>query len=197
MSQQRNRRRPSVEGLEQRCLLAASLSEFPGVTPQSGATDITTGPDGRLWFTEYFADRIGIVSSTTHQITEIPLPSTITGPAGITGGSDGDVWFAANQGFGVINPSTHSVILISSSVFPGELTAGPDGNIWFGERGAGGMVGEISPTTHAITTYALPILEGDIPAISGITTGPDGNIWFAESVSSGLSSETLGGRRFH
>jgi streptogramin lyase len=35
------------------------LTEFTIPTPNSGPAGITTGPDGNLWFAEYFADKIG------------------------------------------------------------------------------------------------------------------------------------------
>ena len=56
------------------------------------------------------------------------------------------------------------------------ITAGPDGNVWFTDRGDN-AVGEINPTTHAISLYPVPT-AGAWPF--GIAAGPDGNIWFAE-----------------
>ena len=38
-------------------------------------------------------------------------------------------------------------------------------------------IGEINPTTDAISLFASP--GGDL--LGGITAGPDGNLWFAES----------------
>ena len=74
---------------------------------------------------------------------------------------------------------------------PYAITLGPDGNLWFTEfmsiQNANGSfanyIGEINPTTHAITQIQLPVAPGAAGAgagPAGITPGPDGNIWFVE-----------------
>ena len=54
---------------------------------------------------------------------------------------------------------------------------GPDGNMWFTESAAG-KIGEINPTTHAITEFPTPTANSGPVAI---VAGPDGNMWFTES----------------
>jgi hypothetical protein len=60
---------------------------------------------------------------------------------------------------------------------PTGITAGPDGNLWF-TNSTQGQVGEINPSTHAISQFALPM--NGFPL--GITAGPDGNLWFTEAL---------------
>jgi streptogramin lyase len=60
--------------------------------------------------------------------------------------------------------------------YPGGITAGPDGNLWFTEISAN-AVGMINPTTHAISSFAIPTSNSQP---RGITSGPDGNLWFIE-----------------
>ena len=57
------------------------------------------------------------------------------------------------------------------------ITSGPDGNLWFTEQAAN-QIGEINPTTHAITEFATPTANS---GPRGITAGPDGNLWFTEN----------------
>jgi streptogramin lyase len=170
------RRRPiarlRVEGLESRRLLSVTINEFL-IRTGPGPTEIATGPDGNLWFTEADANRIGEINPTTHAIAEFPIPTA--GPTngivagGITAGPDGNVWFTEIQAnkIGEINPITHVIaefpIPTAHSGLEG-ITAGPDRSIWF-------TGGEIDPVTHTIT---------EVPSVSGeeITTGPDGNLWF-------------------
>ena len=52
----------------------------------------------------------------------------------------------------------------------------PNGNMWFTEDG-GNKIGEINPTTHAITEFTVPTPSSQP---FGIASGPDGNIWFTE-----------------
>jgi uncharacterized repeat protein (TIGR01451 family) len=162
--------RPRVEALESRRLLSATINEF--TIPADRATNITTGPDGNLWFTEAGANNIGEFNLQTHTVTEFPIPTPsqpdFDHAGGIIAGLDGNIWFTeySAKKIGEIDLTTHA---ITEFPVPGTgglgeaITVGPDGNIWFNG-------GEINPTTHAIT---------EVPGAGGenITTGPDGNIW--------------------
>jgi streptogramin lyase len=56
------------------------------------------------------------------------------------------------------------------------ITPGPDGNLWFTET-APNAIGMINPTTHAVSSFAVPTANAEP---DGITAGPDRNIWFTE-----------------
>jgi streptogramin lyase len=61
-------------------------------TPPHGyPRDITVGPDGALWFTEFGGNKIGRIS-THGRIVEPPVLAG-SGPWGVTAGPDGAVWF--------------------------------------------------------------------------------------------------------
>ena len=68
------------------------LHEYQTPTPASGPVDITTGPDGNLWFSEYSADRVGRVT-TGGAFEEFAVPTAFGGPFGLVTGSDANVWF--------------------------------------------------------------------------------------------------------
>jgi virginiamycin B lyase len=74
-----------------RITTTASFTEYTVPTPNSGTNDITLGPDGALWFTEYSANQIGQVQPTaatgTINITTDngAATFTITGPATYNG----------------------------------------------------------------------------------------------------------------
>ena len=77
---------------------AQVITEFSdGITAGSQPYDITVGPDGNLWFTEFNGgNQIGRITPLG-VLTEF---GTGTGffPAGITAGPDGNAWFAASGG---------------------------------------------------------------------------------------------------
>jgi virginiamycin B lyase len=150
-----------------------TITEFSaGITPPSGAaaelgfaspTDIVTGPDGNLWFTEQFADRIGRITPDG-VITQFA--------AGITPSPANDIY-----------PDPHQYQPVS----PTRLTTGPDGNVWFVEQMAN-RVGRITPD-GTITEFAVPVdpstfhfsggsLGFRIIYLNAITPGADGNLWF-------------------
>src|SRR4051812_24552279 len=54
-------RRPRIEALEDRCLLAV-ITEFGNGITGSGLTGITNGPNGNLWFTESNSATIGQIT---------------------------------------------------------------------------------------------------------------------------------------
>jgi len=175
----RVRARPRLEGLEGRCLLSVTITEFPTPTRGPQPAWITAGPDGNLWFTESTGNKIGMINPATHAITEFPVPTASAYPFGITAGPDGNLWFAEGGGnkIGVINPATHAIAEFSGPTGnPGWMTTGPDGNLWFTEE-TGDKIGMINPATHAIAEFPVPTASADP---MGITAGPDGNLWFAE-----------------
>ena len=73
---------------------AGTVTEFSaGITPGSAPGDIAAGPDGNLWFTEAYGNRIGRITPAG-TITE--FSAGISGnstPQGIAAGSDGNLWF--------------------------------------------------------------------------------------------------------
>src|SRR5258708_32488259 len=53
--------------------LALTFTEFQ-LPKGSGSIDITTGPDGAMWFTDGIGLRIGRIT-TAGEVTEFPIPS--------------------------------------------------------------------------------------------------------------------------
>ena len=74
-----------------------TFSEFPLPSAHTSATDIITGPDGNLWFTE--GGKIARITPTG-KISEFPLPSATTFPSSITTGPDGNLWFTEQSKIG-------------------------------------------------------------------------------------------------
>jgi hypothetical protein len=173
---------------------------------------IAAGPDGNIWFTERFANKIGMLdlAGGTHAITEYTLPSDDTQPVGIAAGPDGNVWFT-ESGYGqigVIDVSGGSYAITEYPIptvfpFPQMIIAGPDGNMWFTETGGLGGYGnhlssiDLVGGTYAITELAIPTADSQ-PV--GLTVGPSGtDIWFVEvhgnQVGHYVSAPAPGGHR--
>ncbi len=154
-----------------------AITEFAVPSPGSSPSDICTGPDGTLWFTEATGDKIGRVSRLG-AITEFPTLSLSSRPTGITAGSDGNLWFTerATDKIGRISPvgqiTEFHLPLVNSA--PEYITDGADSSLWFTEDS--GRIGRITPaggfTEYTVTAAASGLL--------GITRGSDGNIWFTE-----------------
>src|SRR3954470_10573964 len=70
---------------------AQTVTEFPIPTPGSQPWEITSGPDGNLWFTEQAGNKIGRITPSG-SVTDFPV-SPGSRPTGITTGPDGALWF--------------------------------------------------------------------------------------------------------
>ena len=106
-------------------------------------TDITTGPDGNLWFTDTGADAIGRITPTG-TVTIFGGPG-ILAPSDITAGPDGNLWFTSPYTDTVGRITTAGVVTdftdptISA---PQGIVGGPDGNVWFTNLDS---IGQITP----------------------------------------------------
>lgn len=156
----------------------------------SSPVDITSGPDGNLWFTSITSlirNDIWKISPSG-QVTAYPVPSLGGQPSCITSGPDGNLWFTVHGGIPSKNPpgpneigkmTTDGRFTMYQIPTRGSralgITSGPDGNLWFVEED-GNKVGKISTSGH-ISEYAIPT-SGSRP--EGITAGPDGTVWFTE-----------------
>jgi streptogramin lyase len=175
---------------------------------------ITKGPDGNMWFTEPYVDRIGRITPSG-TLTEFSAGITPgSGVSDIAAGPDGNLWFTEEAGnrIGRITPSgtvTEFPVPTAGS-HPRGIAAGPDGNMWFTEF-TGGKIGRIivsgtlpeSSTTRAllartgftrtgqVTEFSSGITAESGP--SGITKGPDGNMWFTEETGNAIGRITTSG----
>jgi len=169
--------------------IVKTINEYPVPTPGSGPNGIAPGPDGALWFTESYGNKVGRITTLGH-ITEYPLPTSQSYPFGITAGPDGALWFTESDAnrIGRITASgfvTEYPVPTTYS-YPLGITAGPGGALWFTEFG---KIGRIT-TSGVITEYPLP--TGDSYP-TGITAGPDGALWFAEFYGNRIGRITTSG----
>ena len=149
---------------------STTFSEIGVPTTGSGPLDITLGPDGNVWFTEFFTGNIGRVTSAG-VVTEFTGTLHATG---IAAGPDGNIWFTDPDHTAILRMKTNGQIL---NVYPAGaaaegITPGPDGAMWFTDPG--GRIGRIT-TTGIVTLFTV---SGDPQSIRA---GSDGNLWFTEN----------------
>jgi uncharacterized repeat protein (TIGR01451 family) len=178
----------------------AVITEFEvGISPGSAPTAIAAGPDGNLWFTEIFGNRIGritpagVVTEFSEGISPPPQYS-MSGLSGIAAGPDGNVWFTEGylNRIGRITPSgivTEFSAGITPASGPVDIAAGPDGNLWFTE-GGGNRIGRITPS-GIVTEFSAGITPAS--GLGDIAAGPDGNLWFTEGYKNQIGRITPSG----
>jgi len=128
------------------------ISVTPGYTnirfrrdPVSYPVGINTGPDGKIWFTESGADKIGSLAVSlpyygSTSSSKSTRPDGKRRPQTIVRGSDGRLWFSetnANK-IGAVTTAAHSAKIPRSS--DGDLPLGlvdrGDGTMWYTGFGA-------------------------------------------------------------
>jgi len=108
---------------------------------------IVRGPDGNLWFTEYYASKIGQFSpSSFSQIGEFPTLTPNATPAGIAVGVDGALWFTENTADKIGRITTTGAVTEYASPVRGlqlnGIAVAPNGSLWFTEAGVN-KIGEL------------------------------------------------------
>ena len=156
---------------------ASSLTEYPTPTSDSEPYGITAGPGGSstLWYTEFGANKVGMINistSTPSFAPEITIPTGNSGPEGITAGPDGEIYFIENNfasgvyihNLGIVSPTSNTVIAeipiptsgsAPTSITPPQaITVGPDDNLWLTDSNPNG--GAIDLATDAQLVVAHP-----------------------------------------
>jgi len=156
------------------------------VTPEP--FQITTGPDGNLWFTISNENRIGRMT-TSGTVTQFTVSLSGSVPAGITTGPDGALWFTLNVGGEIGRITTSgavSGILKIPNEAPDDIVKDPRGVVWVTMpgnvyTGPQNLIGRIDPNGGFATVAAGP--SGSQPI--GIAVGPsdadDTALFFTEN----------------
>ena len=174
-----------------RLTLTGKLTNFPLPRATSGPTDIVSGPDGNLWFTEAASGKIGRITPAG-KFSEFTLPGANETADDLTRGPDGNLWFIGEyeltkepyQAYkiGRITPAGQisEFALPDADNWPANLTSGPDGNLWFVlnknySSNWNQQLGRITPAGQ-ISKFELPTPDN---VSGGIITGKDGNLWLS------------------
>jgi streptogramin lyase len=181
----------------------ATPSAFTKVTlPNASArliAQMTTAPDGSLWFADTFTHTAKISHVTPDgAITEFSVPkgdkATDVYLFSIAIGSDGAIWVSGEDSDGLTNTQyimrmtsdgAFTTIPLPPGLFVVYLVSGSDGALWFQgskELDSGAppassperVIGRIA-TDGRITEYPIDTNEG---ALRGLCIGPDKALWY-------------------
>jgi len=152
----------------------------PDGTPAEVAYD--TNASYNVWFAE--TNYLGAYDSTSQAVSQSVVPDGDNAQY-VAVGSDGNVWVTAYGGttpfVGFVNPSgsppfSVTTIALAAGATPLGITAGVDNAMWFVDPGTN-AIGEVSLSTHTVTTFPIPTSSS---GAREIVTGPDGSLWFTE-----------------
>jgi len=157
----------------------ATVIEYLGSAGNVGLSDITSGSDGALWFTEYYGAKIGRIT-TSGSYSGYPVPTSSRDLCVITSEPDGALWFREANGVKIGRITTSGNLteypVPTANAVPQGITTGPDEALWLGEGNSN--IGRIT-TSGSLSEYSV------VAATSGacdLTSGPagDGALWFTE-----------------
>jgi len=189
-----------------RITTSGTVTNFPVENGIGVTQDLTSGPDGNIWFAYVLLvpcpgplGRIGrLTPSGAMTIFDVPSPARAA--LSLAAGPDGKIWFAGyGQGsfgsnpFGVVGAlstdgQVQGTVPLGAGI-PEDITAGPDGNMWFTVviptsfgtpiSGPGGL-GKIGRVGTDFTGLAEFSISSSSSAPWPIAAGPDGNLWFGD-----------------
>lgn len=161
---------------------SAAIQDFPVPTPDSELTDIATGKDGSLWFSEQKGGKVGRIT-TSGQIAEWTIPRDGEyGPEELTVAQDGRVWVLsdAHKQVFVIDPAVPdrpvSGYEFSGNVRGNDIAAAPDGSVWVTDSLNEGVHRFVGNQVFEATSAAPDCSFDGI-----IAPGPDGRMWCADN----------------
>lgn len=142
-----------------------------------GISSLTVGPDGNVWFAEFWNNDVGEITAKG-QILTYSLGTTY-GPQSITLGPDGNLWLATFDNYvGRINSVGNGQADVTWFQHSGEgiqQIISWDGSLYLEETDE---IGEISTAgVFSSTPISLPAGE----TLQDLCVGPDGNLWFTDS----------------
>lgn len=158
--------RPEIEG---------RISEWTVPTPMF-ARDPAPGPDGMIYITVMYANKIARFNPLTETFTEWELPARAR-PHGLLVDWDGQVWYTGNGNgtIGQLDPTTGRVVehKVPSGGDPHTLVIDDWGIIWFTEQ-HGNRIGRLDTRTGMISEFEA---SGQP---YGLALDKAGNVWFCE-----------------
>jgi len=152
---------------------AQTIAKYPVPGYVADARGIAAGPDGALWFADFYNSKIGRVT-IDGTFSSYSLPYNWS-PRPITAGPDGAMWFAGYGGIGRITmDGTIHLYSTPSGGLLQAITTGPDAAVWYTKLGVCTHCSAIGRVTSdgRFTEFVLPAPLND-GAPAGITTGPD------------------------
>jgi virginiamycin B lyase len=169
---------------------AGKVHEWPVPTPQF-ARDPAPGPDGAIYITVMYGNKIARFDPKSEGFKEWDLPSGAK-PHGLIVDSRGMVWYTGNGNgtIGRLDPKTGEVSQFKapSGGDPHTLVTDGKGTIWFTVQN-GGRVGRLDMASGKITEYP----SSGRPY--GIALDRAGNVWFCRMGADKLGKiDARGGR---
>jgi virginiamycin B lyase len=172
-----------------------TTANFTSITiPTNGSFPmrLTLDKQGRIWFTEFLGNKIGVFDPATNRLQEYRIPTNVSGATDLTFDKQGVLWFSEsyarklgrfspqNQSFTEYPLGAETASQIVSS--PVGIAVDTNGDVWVADHG-GNWIIRFNPITQEIVKYPTHFPPEDIYPISlvnDVLIDSNGRVWFAE-----------------
>jgi len=175
--------------IETKQFVAYDIPHFIETKQNPGAYGIDVAGDGRVWFVEREANKIGRLDPATGKIDEFKTPG-VDVPRRMGADWDGNIWVGFHETGKLVKIDQKTGQMTSyepPTPNSGTYLAVPDARrhvIWVTEQTAD-KIARFDPKTETWTEFALPIVESDARRIELDPTNPN-RIWWSGDTSSHL-----------
>ena len=151
----------------------------------AGVHSAIPAPDGTVWFTEFFLDKIAHLDPKTKEITEYqdegPVPGERPSKHTIRMDKQGRLWMSGSP-FSSFDPATKKFTHYSEVPSSYGVIVDDQGNTWFAVYTKDGAIGKVDAKTGKLSLW--PTNSG---AAQRLQVDTDGTVWF-----SGRPRNTIG-----
>jgi len=172
--------------VETKQFVAYDIPHFIETKQNPGAYGIDIAGDGRVWFAEREANKIGRLDPATGKIDEFKTPG-LDIPRRMGSDSQGNIWVGLHQAGKLmkIDYETAKMTLYTpptANSAPYDAVGDPKtGIVWFSEQGAD-KITRFDPKTETFTEFSVPNAESDMRRIELDPTNPN-RVWWGGDTS--------------
>jgi sugar lactone lactonase YvrE len=169
-----------------------NFTSIPIPTNGSFPMRLALDKHGRIWFTEFLGNKIGVYDPSSSELHEYPIPTNSSGATDLTFDSQGNLWFSESydRQLGKFSPQDQSfkeyslgAETASQIVFsPVGIALDREGNVWVADHG-GNWIVEFDPKTQTTVKYPTHFSPEDVYPISlvhDLLIDSKRRVWFAE-----------------
>lgn len=155
------------------------LSVYSLPTEASGPSGLAVAPDGSIFVTELFGNKLAHLDARKHSIEEYPIPTPDAWPTGLSLRADGSVWFNCTKSNRIAWLTVEGLVrelpIPTNQTRSTGMVTDQNGDIWIAERDAD-KIGRLR-LDGTFLEYSLPTKHAKP---TGMAIDSQGRIWFAE-----------------
>jgi streptogramin lyase len=170
----------------------------------SAPNELALDGQGKVWFTEFNADRLGRLDPRTGRMQHYALSAKASVqtlyPYGVTIDPHGMVWFSESgtNRLGRFDPATGAMRLFAAPdphALLMEIASDTQGSIWVTSF-TPGLLFRLHPGTSTFTSYLAPAQGSERSALYGLLVTPAGEVWVTMLEENALARLDVAAQRF-